>query len=461
MCGLVGVAGDVLVRTRDKVFRDMLDVCQVRGRDSTGVIKIDVDGDVDWVKQLGPPTYLCDSRQYEKRIGTGLAGALIGHCRHKTVGDVNVKSAHPFESEHICGVHNGTLRAYGKLDGYSYDKVDSEVLYEHLSKNGPEETFNQIEGAWACVWWDDKEKTLNFIRNDQRTLWFTWSKDLRRMYWASEIWMFGAVERTEELWDGGEDKKKYVPLPTNTLWRFTLNPKATSQEKPLAMKPIRVIEPKKTEVRSYQGNWAARNSGSASASDDWEMGPGGVWRRKGAPAKEAGQQKVQTPFVPDNKEQLNDPLPNHLKKESTQDDGTTTPISAVAYLKHSLNSSDSQTGSTQSQSSRRNILSLPNLSSKSSDQTNKGGSLGNSGKSCLTLSPPQRTNVSFRSVAGVQYITNNLTKDEYEVTQFEKNTNCVCSFCKEPIGDLSEVHTIYKEGEAFVCVSCSRESVAN
>lgn len=40
MCGIVGIAGKITHQAKNVVFKDFLDVCQVRGRDSTGVIKV-------------------------------------------------------------------------------------------------------------------------------------------------------------------------------------------------------------------------------------------------------------------------------------------------------------------------------------------------------------------------------------------------------------------------------------
>ena len=121
--------------------------------------------------------------------------------------------------------------------------VDSEVMYAHLAKHGAQETFSTIEGAFACVWWNDKEKTLNFIRNSERPLYFTWSEDCRMMFWASEPWMFAAVERKVKLWDGGKDKKKIIPLPENQLWSFKINANAKGDEKVLNMRPVKKISP--------------------------------------------------------------------------------------------------------------------------------------------------------------------------------------------------------------------------
>jgi glutamate synthase domain-containing protein 1 len=108
------MAGDLSIKDRE-MFEDMLDVCQLRGRDSTGAIRVNRLGtDYTYAKRVGPPSYLKDSREYENNIRTAGTSVLIGHCRHKTVGNVDVASAHPFDiAEHgIIGVHNGTLKNY-------------------------------------------------------------------------------------------------------------------------------------------------------------------------------------------------------------------------------------------------------------------------------------------------------------------------------------------------------------
>ena len=486
MCGIVGIAGKITHQAKNIVFKDMLDVCQVRGRDSTGVIKVrdDKDQSYTWVKSVGAPAHLFDFRKYESEIERGDAVALVGHCRSKTIGEVNLKNAHPFDfpDEGIIGVHNGTLRNHSQLDGHHYSKVDSEVMYEHMAKNGAKDTFEKVKGAYACVWWNNNESTLNFFRNDERPLWFTWSKDMDMMFWASEIWMFATVERKIELWKGTNDegKDKYIQLPPHKLWSFTINPKAPKDERVMTMKPIKSITPTPEPTRNtgynpqYGANWnRVQDDG------EWVRDPDtGVWK----PAEEVSKGgEVSNPFTAGKEEKngptndgpndkLDDDLPFLLLPPDppviigNPDASGSTKIGNVAFMKNSVPSLDLLTVSKNSPKFPKNVLSQQGTSSNSSPQSNKRKlSLVSNNtpekQGCVLTELMQkrkesRPPTSVREVKGVGwFINDNFKEIEYSLEQFEKNTGGVCCHCKSPIGDLNEVHE-FIDKENFVCMSC-------
>lgn len=486
MCGIVGIAGKITHQAKNVVFKDFLDVCQVRGRDSTGVIKVrdDKDQSYTWVKSVGTPSSLFDFRKYETEIERGDAVALVGHCRHKTSGEVSVKNAHPFDfpDEGIIGVHNGTLRNQHTLDGYHYSKVDSEVMYEHMSKNGVKDTFEKVKGAYACVWWNSNDSTLNFFRNEERPLWFTWSKDMDMMFWASEIWMFAVVERKIELWKGTDDlgKDKYIQLPIHKLWSFTINPKAPKDERVLTMKPIKSIEPEKEPVRStnngHNPNYGANWNRASGDDGGWVRDTStGLWK----PADEVEKVKggeVPNPFL-GSKEEKNGPpddvmddelpmslLPNPAAIIGNPDASTSTKIGNVAFMRNSVPNLDLLTVSKNSPKFPKNILSQQGTNSNSSPPTSKrklsivsNNTVEKQG--CVLTEIAQRRKesrppTSVREVKGVGwFINDNFKEIEYSLEQFEKNTGGVCCHCKTPIGDLHEVHE-FIDKENFVCMSC-------
>lgn len=483
MCGLVGMAGDIDFQKR-QVFRDLLDVCQVRGRDSTGVIRVDKDLNYGFAKEIGPPSYLAETKRFD-RLMTGDCTVLIGHTRSKTSGEVSRENAHPFDypEEGIIGVHNGTLRNYTHLEGHTHKKVDSDVLYGHLAKNGPQETFGNLFGAWACVWWDNNEKTLNFIRNDERPLYFTWSKDMKAMFWASEIWMFSAISRRIELWAGEEGESPFYPLPVNKLWRFTPIVTNVKDEPRLKMKTPIEIEPKKTSVQTWTGPNQRTGSGAGGAKTGaWHQNSSGDWTREGS----SGGGEVANPFhlaretilahLLELQGELDDPLPweddiildrarvchelnssnegRPLNKPATPPEETNTPISNVAFLTHSASRKASLKASTATSDSPRKILSLPGTNSRPSRQTPNAASSNSSGESSPRLAVQrQLRGVSFRTVAGIDYITNNVTGSEYPVVEFTHATGGCCTFCKHPVESLREVGTILSK-QAFICKSC-------
>ena len=247
MCGIVFMAGKISPDMR-KSFNDLLDVCQVRGRDSTGVIKVNKDGsDATFIKQVGPPSYLTESRQFERFMADGgEPSVLVGHCRHKTSGEVSRDNAHPFEHGDIIGVHNGTLLKPHEMPlTRKYGRVDSEMMFEYLSLAGPEEVFGEIDGAWTAIWWNKAERRINFIRNNQRPFSFIIVNKGEAIIGASEAWMLNAALRARGVepfkMEGQEDG--VFPLPTNTLWSLTVNAQAKGDEKVLHFHPSKQITP--------------------------------------------------------------------------------------------------------------------------------------------------------------------------------------------------------------------------
>jgi hypothetical protein len=475
MCGIIGVAGKITAEVRDKVFKDMLDVCQVRGRDSTGVIKVNKDLEYSWVKKLGPPANLFEYRAYETTVERGDTAVLVGHCRSKTSGSLDVKSAHPFDIEDkgIIGVHNGTLRQYYDLDGYDCQKVDSEVLYGHLANSGAKKTFERLKGSFACVWWDNNEKILNFIRNNERPLWFTWSKDKSMMFWASEDWMFSVISRKVELWEGENNrgKNKYIQLPENTLWQFKVDWSANVAEKQkhLTMRPSRKIEPiKEEEVRRYTGNYGMQGGYTGNGQgktighgkekspygDGWER-VNGVWQ----PKDKVKGGEVANPFS-----LLDDELPEALQggpKDTTgsQEELKSSQLGNVHFMNISLRKKGLETEQKQSQKSgrktdfsQRPILSIPQSNNNVKPFEKLKRLLGVTASNSSVI-PISRDPVSLRTVAGINYITNGKTGVEYTENEFEENTLAQCSFCMNPIGGLEEVAEFIDEHD-FICKGC-------
>ncbi len=450
MCGIIGMAGDITFQHR-QVFRDLLDVCQVRGRDSTGVVKVMKDlGDYDWVKQVGAPAFLCDGKEYD-RLMTGDCAALIGHTRSKTSGEVSRRNAHPFDypKEGICGVHNGTLRAYTGLDGYTYQKVDSDVLYGHLAQNGPQDTFQKLRGAWACVWWDQNEKTLNFIRNNERPLWFTWTEDMRVMIWASEIWMFSAVNRKIKLWPGEEGKSPFYELPVNQLWRFTPAPFAKKDEPTMKMKPSITIEPVEDKVvhrswsRDSNGTWTGGEVPDPFRPDPplllVDLAEAGKWEELEEELDRAiGRDRDKSPVTP----------------TDTAAEETNSHISNVAFLKNSVKGSGCSTVSNITRPSNRTVLSLPEKGSVSSQSSSSGEPSGPTGQ--LSARLRSLNGVSFRTVSGIDYITDNVTHQEWSEVEFCHNTGGKCTFCKSAVKNIKEVSAVLRK-DAFICKSCFKE----
>lgn len=451
MCGIVGMAGEV---TRDhvKIFNDMLDVVQLRGRHSTGVVRVDRRGEYEWMKQVGTPNFLKDSIQYKEMTERGmLPQILIGHGRHKTVGDTDWASAHPFEVQDakLVGVHNGTLTGYHGWKQHKVGMTDSEALFNRIVEEGVDETFEQAEGAFTCVWYDGEQKRLYFIRNDQRPLWFTYSKDKRVMFWASEPWMFGAVERRIDLWEGKNDSP-YICMPTRTLFGFDINGNAAKNSTPFAMKEERKIEKKSRYVPPARSNTFGKGSTTTTTTTTTK-----------SPSEDKGGE-VANPFLP--------LLPNFLKEKLTSQGTTKSGTTQTSTKKSSTTSKSSseqpkQLTHIKSSSTKKHSPVLPGL--PGSPRTNRrklsvvsDGALivGSKDKTQpdadKIYSPHVGVDTRYIKQVDTEYVTDLRTGKEYDEYEFRKNTNGgMCCHCNGVITSVKEVAEIYSP-DRFICTSC-------
>ena len=223
MCGHVGVAGSINKR-EEKAFAQMLVFDSVRGEHSTGAAFIARHVEPLVAKAVGNPFELFDTKTFDKGINR-MNSAIIGHNRYATQGAVSRANAHPFEFEHIIGAHNGTLHnKHVFVRGHEHP-VDSYCLYDHINEKGLHDAINKANGAWALVWYDKRDKSINFLRNKERPLCYMFSKDRKQLFWASESWMLYAalrrndIETEETAYHFSEDKHyKWIIPAVNTAF---------------------------------------------------------------------------------------------------------------------------------------------------------------------------------------------------------------------------------------------------
>lgn len=190
MCGLVAVITKNLNGlNRDQVdaFDHLLYIDALRGEDSTGVFSVDKDGDMEWAKEASASYEFRKHKDYEALMGRSFqrGAALVGHNRAATKGSIIDENAHPFTvDDRITLVHNGTL--YGDHRTLANVDVDSHAIAHVIHNNGDdvEKALQQVHGAFALIWHDHKNKTLNFVRNTSRPL--HWVETDRGWIWASE-----------------------------------------------------------------------------------------------------------------------------------------------------------------------------------------------------------------------------------------------------------------------------------
>lgn len=249
MCGLVGAFGD-LYADQIKAFNTMLIWNQVRGADSTGVGVIDYHTrNARVLKQLGRPDRLMNHEFYESAVNTRQV-CIIGHGRHKTMGEVSLQNAHPFYFDNLIGAHNGTLAYTSKqwLDPKGEYGTDSEALYARIAESGAEEIIPQITGAWAMTWYDRVFNKLRFLRNSERPLWYVFVRDGKAMMWASEKgYLTAALERHGVKYEGPYE------LPINELWSWDV-PKIGNQIQEAEIIPLEGKKYEQTKSSSFRGN---------------------------------------------------------------------------------------------------------------------------------------------------------------------------------------------------------------
>jgi len=181
MCGLVSVISKKqygFIAKDVEVFMQLLLVDVVRGEDATGIIIADRDGDFTICKEATPSYEFIPAfakLPIAKQVAqTGTA--LIGHNRKGTMGGMGDAAAHPFVvKDRFAMVHNGTLYGHQQL---AKTDVDSEALAIVIEgaintdnyKANLEEVLSKVYGAYAVIWYNQVTNMVQFVRNNERTL---------------------------------------------------------------------------------------------------------------------------------------------------------------------------------------------------------------------------------------------------------------------------------------------------
>lgn len=226
MCGIVGFFDKLaLNHAAPRLMPELVWINQLRGRDAVGGFGLHKEegNTVNWMKMAGSAdAFLAWDRPHKELFPAASHSHFqVYHNRSATVGDAkDTKMAHPHVTENITLVHNGTLRS-----GYD-EKLGSDSLQLALwLEENP--SFADIEeriyGAYAVVWHDKRNNTLNFARNAERPLWFVETSD-GITWFASEAWMAEGI-----LKRAGKAIKRVHQLPEDIWLRVNIGSGYTDQ----------------------------------------------------------------------------------------------------------------------------------------------------------------------------------------------------------------------------------------
>lgn len=243
MCGLVSIISKNkygFVQKDIDLFEQMLYADALRGQDSTGVFGVNKYGNLKMLKSAKPSADFITTKAFKdfKLDALSNARVLVGHNRAATRGATTDQNAHPFIEDHICLVHNGTLYGHKHL---ADTEVDSHAICHAFAKSGHMDTVNDINGAFALIWYDAKEKKIHMMRNHQRPLWIvqTDSADIIASEPGMIMWLANRVYNKVV-------EAKYLSTEDVYSWDInTLETSYTTEKLPKKIQPV--VEPSKTQ----------------------------------------------------------------------------------------------------------------------------------------------------------------------------------------------------------------------
>lgn len=226
MCGIISIIDHTpqgLWTSDGDAFVRMLILNSFRGWDSTGVAGVRKDNEVDIVKALGHPYNLFAMKAFaEWKLRINLQyNAIMGHGRLATKGEVSMKNAHPFKRGEIILIHNGTLTNFDDLKKeYSNPQVfsvDSDLCANHILKNGVQEALKQFEGAFAFIWYDQRDHTLRAVRNHERPLFIFERTDQKQHFLSSDPAIFDYLTSYNSIMKG-----TWKQIPAGDMLEFNM-----------------------------------------------------------------------------------------------------------------------------------------------------------------------------------------------------------------------------------------------
>lgn len=272
MCGICGAfsTSPLSEHELDKV-RKLVVLNHWRGEDSTGAMwwnspvtaAIDekpMKKDFGYMKRLEHPFYFeqitWEEDLKKKAWKENRPQAISVHCRAATIGAIKVKNAHPFHSQNIIGMHNGTVSA--DFRNSKKFETDSEAIINNIAQLGIEDTIQDLpyNAAYALVWMNMKDGTLNFLKNVSRPLHIY--NQGSTIYWSSAAHDLEYVFRdsidgpnTHTTNSSGQTLRKILQFENDQM--YTINLEKTGDVTWTRKKVERVY------VSQHTGGWKASN----------------------------------------------------------------------------------------------------------------------------------------------------------------------------------------------------------
>lgn len=195
MCGHVGYVTAAKGfcewdKSLDKFIQQGLYLDVFRGKDATGLAFLSSTvGRPEIIKKPMPAYDFLELSSVRDIFKTKMQPIwAIGHNRAATVGEKTAENAHPFQYGSVILAHNGTLPygSKGKLVTPNKYKVDSMAIADAMSMYPAKDVLEDIDGAFALVWHDAFDNTINFARNEERPFYIATSSDDKAIAWASD-----------------------------------------------------------------------------------------------------------------------------------------------------------------------------------------------------------------------------------------------------------------------------------
>lgn len=197
MCGLFGFArhpDEAAISTKQmtELAYDLIERNAARGIDSVGLCCVYDTGRAAIIKKAIHPYMIPHWSPTRKALEEAISKnplAVIGHTRGASVGQISDKNAHPFRKGSVVGAHNGGIWNWKDLAQELEAKdleVDSEIIFELLTRLQPKEALEKLEGSYALTWWDERAPTLIQFARHSNPLHIFQHKTQAFVAWSSE-----------------------------------------------------------------------------------------------------------------------------------------------------------------------------------------------------------------------------------------------------------------------------------